>query len=107
MKILDNLKTIFESKFRDLFSNNKITIFDFSRNTQNVLEIKEGEKLSIDYSKATEQEKKLIKQNFGNMTDAAYEVGFDNLSYFSKCFKQIYKQSPLEFEKNFLNNKEK
>ena len=49
----------------------------------------------------------LIKQNFGNMTAVAYKVGFDNLSYFSKCFKQIYKQSPLEFEKNFLNNKEK
>lgn len=49
----------------------------------------------------------LIKQNFGNMTDVAYEVGFDNLSYFSKCFKQIYKQSPLEYEKNYLNHKQK
>ena len=49
----------------------------------------------------------LIKQDFGNITDVAYEVGFDNLSYFSKCFKQIYKQSPLEYEKNYLNHKQK
>ena len=45
----------------------------------------------------------LIKQNFGNITDVAYEVGFTSLSYFSKCFKETYHQSPHEFEKNYLN----
>ncbi|MEN8194076.1 MAG: two-component regulator propeller domain-containing protein [Bacteroidota bacterium] len=49
----------------------------------------------------------LIKQNFGNITDVAYEVGFDSLSYFSRCFKKIYKQSPHEYEKNHLNHKQK
>jgi len=49
----------------------------------------------------------LIRKRFGNMTDVAYAVGFDNLSYFSKCFKQIYNQSPLKYEKNYLNNKKK
>ena len=49
----------------------------------------------------------LLKQNFGNITDVSYEVGFDNISYFIRCFKQIYKQSPLEYEKSCLNNKQK
>ena len=47
----------------------------------------------------------LIRKRFGNITDVAYAVGFDNLSYFSKCFKQIYNQSPLKYEKNYQNNK--
>ncbi len=45
----------------------------------------------------------LIEQRFGNITDVAYEVGFDSISYFSKCFKQIYNQSPHSYEKNFVN----
>ncbi|MCK5456662.1 MAG: response regulator, partial [Melioribacteraceae bacterium] len=45
----------------------------------------------------------LIKQNYGNITDVSYQVGFDNLSYFTKCFKQIYNQSPHEYEKDCLN----
>ncbi|MEK6962978.1 MAG: hypothetical protein AABX70_01030 [Nanoarchaeota archaeon] len=66
MNILDNLKKIFETKFRDLFSNNKIdkiVIFDFSKNPKNVLELKEDNRLSIDLSKATDEEKKSIKKN--------------------------------------------
>lgn len=63
MIILDKLKSIFEGKFRDILSNNHITLFSFSRNTKNVLEVKENEKLSMDLSKATAQEKKLIKEN--------------------------------------------
>ena len=48
----------------------------------------------------------LIKQNYGNITAVSYKVGFDNLSYFTKCFKQVYNQSPHEYEKNCLNNKQ-
>jgi signal transduction histidine kinase/DNA-binding response OmpR family regulator/ligand-binding sensor domain-containing protein len=40
----------------------------------------------------------LIKQNFGNIAQVAYEVGFNNLSYFSKCFKTFYKISPHEYQ---------
>ncbi len=58
--ILDKLKTLFEGKFRDLFSNNNFTFIDLSRNTTQVLEAKDiegGKKLSIDLSKASNPEK--------------------------------------------------
>ncbi|MEN8194096.1 MAG: two-component regulator propeller domain-containing protein [Bacteroidota bacterium] len=47
----------------------------------------------------------LIRQRFGNITDVAYEVGFDSLSYFAKCFKMIYNQSPHQFKKKYVDNK--
>lgn len=60
--VFDKLKTIFEGKFGDIFSNNKITLFDLSRNKTEILELKEGNKLVLDVSKANGQEKKLIKE---------------------------------------------
>jgi YesN/AraC family two-component response regulator len=42
----------------------------------------------------------LIKQNYGNIANIAYEVGFNNPSYFSKCFKEIIGISPAEYSKN-------
>ena len=49
----------------------------------------------------------LIKQDFGNITDVAYEVGFNDLSYFAKCFKQIYKINPHKYAEAYTNNKPK
>lgn len=60
--IFDKLKTIFNGKFGDIFSNNNITLFDFSRNSTEVLEVKEGNKLILDVSKADEAQKRLIKE---------------------------------------------
>lgn len=48
----------------------------------------------------------LIEKRFGNITDIAYEVGFENISYFAKCFKRIYNQSPHNYEKNVLSKLE-
>ncbi len=62
MTILDNLKRIFEGKFRDVLSNNNITLFDFSRNQNETLELKEGNKLVIDLSRIEDSERKLIKE---------------------------------------------
>ena len=62
MSILDKLKTLFEGKFGDIFANNTIKLFDFSKNVSNVLELKDGQKLSLDVSKATPEEKKQIKK---------------------------------------------
>ncbi|MBN2214506.1 MAG: response regulator [Bacteroidales bacterium] len=41
----------------------------------------------------------LIKQHFGNIAEITYEVGFNNLSYFAKCFKEKYGLLPSEFAK--------
>ena len=41
----------------------------------------------------------LLEQNWGNVTQVSYEVGFNNLSYFIKSFKELYGVSPLEYFK--------
>ncbi len=39
----------------------------------------------------------LLKDNGDNVTGIGYEVGFNNPSYFSKCFKERFGISPSEF----------
>ncbi|HEY5919151.1 MAG TPA: response regulator, partial [Chryseolinea sp.] len=39
----------------------------------------------------------LIEQNWGPVTQVAYEVGYSNLSYFSKAFKEKYGVLPSEY----------
>jgi DNA-binding response OmpR family regulator len=39
----------------------------------------------------------LLKQNFGNVTQVSYEVGFSNPSYFNRSFKKFYGVSPMEY----------
>jgi signal transduction histidine kinase/ligand-binding sensor domain-containing protein/DNA-binding response OmpR family regulator len=39
----------------------------------------------------------LIAQRSGNISEIAYEVGFNNLSYFAKCFKEMYGVPPSEY----------
>jgi YesN/AraC family two-component response regulator len=39
----------------------------------------------------------LLRQRAGNIADIAYKVGFNNLSYFSKCFKEKFGAVPSEF----------
>ncbi|MEM8763987.1 MAG: ATP-binding protein [Bacteroidota bacterium] len=43
---------------------------------------------------------KLIKNNWGNISEIAYEVGFNNLSYFTKCFKETFGMTPSQFAKS-------
>ena len=39
----------------------------------------------------------LISSHHGNVADIAYKVGFNNLSYFSKCFRELYGITPSEY----------
>ena len=40
----------------------------------------------------------LLKNKEGNISEIMYEVGFSNLSYFSKCFKTEFGLPPKEFQ---------
>jgi len=42
----------------------------------------------------------LLKQNFGNIAQITYEVGFNNPSYFARCFKDLFGELPSDFIKN-------
>lgn len=40
----------------------------------------------------------LIEKNAGTISEIAYMVGFDNLSYFTRCFKELFNVSPSEYK---------
>jgi DNA-binding response OmpR family regulator len=39
----------------------------------------------------------LMEQKFGNVSEIMYAVGFSNLSYFTRSFREVYNMTPSEF----------
>ncbi len=42
----------------------------------------------------------LLRKKAGNIADAAYQSGFNNMSYFSKCFKDKFGRTPSDYIKD-------
>jgi len=40
----------------------------------------------------------LLKQGYGTISEIAFEVGFNHLSYFSECFKKQFGMNPKEYK---------
>ncbi|HEX6893488.1 MAG TPA: helix-turn-helix domain-containing protein [Chryseolinea sp.] len=45
----------------------------------------------------------LLQRQVGNVSDVAYRVGFNSLSYFAKCFREFHQCTPREYAKRLLN----
>ncbi|WP_311330730.1 AraC family transcriptional regulator, partial [Capnocytophaga sputigena] len=41
--------------------------------------------------------KQLLNSKAKSISEVAYEVGFSSPSYFAKCFKDFYNESPTEY----------
>jgi len=44
--------------------------------------------------------KKILTTTFLNINEISYEVGFQDPSYFRKCFKQQFGVSPIKYRNN-------
>ncbi len=42
----------------------------------------------------------LLRDNFGSVSDVAFEVGFNSQAYFTRCFKEKFHQLPSNYMSN-------
>jgi DNA-binding response OmpR family regulator/anti-sigma regulatory factor (Ser/Thr protein kinase) len=100
-KFLNKIQLILEKEF----SNASFTADDFAnavgmsrmqlhRKLKSLLGVSATEFLRNERLKTAA---KLLKDGNGNISEIAYSVGFNDLSYFAKCFKDVYNVTPTEY----------
>lgn len=47
---------------------------------------------------------RLIHEEELNVSEAAYQAGFNSMSYFSKCFRKMFGMRPSEYHYKILNS---
>ena len=91
--------------------NEDWTIADFSSSmnmsrSQLFRKIKALTEMSISefiMSLRLEKAVRLLETNTGTVSEIAFNVGFNNASYFAKCFQKKYKASPRSYALHFKN----
>ena len=100
-KFIERLEVILEKQI----SNAEFSIDDFAkaigmsrmqlhRKLKSLLGVSATEFLRSERLKAAAN---LLKKGNHNVSDVAYSVGFNDVSYFSKCFKDMYQLTPSEY----------
>jgi signal transduction histidine kinase/DNA-binding NarL/FixJ family response regulator len=49
-----------------------------------------------------ERSAQMLRENYGNVTEVAFAVGFSSSQYFATCFKEKFHQSPKAYQLSFL-----
>jgi len=100
-KFIEKLQMVLEKQL----SNSEFTSEDFAaqvgmsrmqlhRKLKSLLGVSSTEFLRNERLKVSTE---LLKQGNGNISEIAYSVGFNDVSYFSKCFKEMYHCTPTEY----------
>lgn len=100
-KFIEKLQVILEKQL----SNSEFTAEDFAaevgmsrmqlhRKLKSLLGVSATEFLRNERLKVSTE---LLKKGNGNISEIAYSVGFNDVSYFSKCFKEMYHCTPSEY----------
>jgi signal transduction histidine kinase/DNA-binding response OmpR family regulator len=110
-KFIERLQTILDKNL----SNSEYTVEDFAseigmsrmqlhRKLKSLLGVSATEFLRNERLKVGAE---LLKQGNGNISEIAYSVGFSDVSYFSKCFKEMYQCTPTEIVDSSNSKKNK
>ena len=100
-KFLDKIYHVFEKNFNDPdFSVDQFSAqmglsrMQLHRKLKSLLNVSTTEFIRNERVKTAAE---MMKKGHKNISEIAYTVGFNNLSYFNKCFKQVFDVTPTEF----------
>ena len=92
--ILDKELSNAEFSSEDFASAVGISRMQLHRKLKSLLGVSSTEFLRNERLKASTE---LLRKGNGNISEIAYSVGFNDVSYFSKCFKEMYHCTPSEY----------